>query len=82
MAQSVKNPPAIAKDPDSIPWFRKTPEKDVANSTQYSRLGNQNAMPLTSEGFLKKKYFLSTSSLHSGVGVWIVKQSLVIKKEE
>ena len=65
-----KESACTAEDPDSIPGSGRSPGEGCGNPLQYSCLGNQNAMALTSAGFKKKKkkYFLSTSSLHSGVG--------------
>ena len=36
----IKNPPANAGYPDSIPGFRRSPGEGNGNPLQYSRLGN------------------------------------------
>ena len=40
MAQTVKNPPANAGDPSSIPGLGRSPEGGNGSSLQYSRLEN------------------------------------------
>ena len=50
-----KESACTAKDPDSIPGSVRFPGEGCSNPLEYSCLGNQNAMPLTSEGFLKKR---------------------------
>ena len=78
-----KESACTAEDPDSIPGSGRSPGEGCGNPLQYSCLGNQNAMALTSAGFKKKKkeIFSIHKQLTFWCGRWIVKQSLVIKKE-
>ena len=63
----VKNSPANAGDAGLIAGSGRSPGEGCGNPLQYSCLGNQNAMALTSAGLKKKKkrnifyayYFLS-----------------------